>query len=158
MKLSRCTQWLCGFSMIALFAGCGSSPAGTYSVGETISNCSNAQTNLNVTETGSTVNGTGSNACYNESLNGTDSGGTMTGVTMTLSPTSSASAYPYGSYGYGTMGCAYGSYCASASTSCVYTGTLTYGNNVLSGTLTLQSGSNSASCPPNITLNGTKTS
>ena len=110
--------------------GCGQNINGNYALTETQSSamlsatCQSSQANLILTENGQNVTGTASNACFTETLTGTEGSNQLTGVTVTLVQLPQANqvqtGLPQGS-----------------STTCTYTGNLSLQNKLLSGTLAL---------------------
>ena len=135
-------------SLLAL-VGCGQKVAGSYSLtqsGSQISSSVNgaaacSAVTLPLTSNSSSVTATGSNSCYTESLTGVDSGnGVITNVSLSLVPVQ-------------TTGSSYTYYSGAASVACIYTGTLTVTNNVVSGSL--QPSGQCLGYGP-LTINGTK--
>ncbi len=135
------------FSLL-IASGCGQKVNGSYNLSQSGSQFSNStngaacsQINLNLTSNSSQVSATGSNTCFTETLTGVDSGnGVITGATLTLIPVPQTQ----NSYSY---------YSGSSTTGCIYTGTLTIANNVVTGTL--QPSQQCMYYGP-ITINGTK--
>jgi len=127
--------------------GCGSKVAGTYTLSQTsnggLTQCNSV--NLSMSENSNTVSGTGTSGTCTETLTGTDLGnGTIQVTSLTLTLVNSG----YGGYG--------------SNQSCIYTGTITVNNNVVTGTLTSSTVSTysnyGAYCSPTITISGSKTS
>jgi ABC-type oligopeptide transport system substrate-binding subunit len=131
--------FVAGLSLVA--AGCGSKIAGTYTLSQSgtsalASYCSNVT--LTLSENSNTVSGTGSSGQCTETLQGTDAGSGVIQVTSFTETLISS-----GTYGGGY------------NQSCVYTGTLTVNNNIVTGTLNATSSGNCYGAT--ITINGTKT-
>jgi hypothetical protein len=155
-----------GVAVLGLIAvGCGKGMSGTFSVTQSnLSSCSSPQINLNITDEGGSVRGTGSNSCIaSETLTGTNDGnGHVTNAVLTVTLASSQNQYGYNSgYNSGYNPGYYGNnnYGNQPSVTCTYTGTLNLSNNVLSGTLNIQQNAQSSyyynsSCPSTFTLNG----
>jgi hypothetical protein len=124
--------------------------------------CQSPQLNLNISQNGNNVTGTGSNSCFSAiNLTGTEDGnGHLNNVllTVTVAAQNTGSSGYYGGSYYG--GSYYGGSGYGQSSTCTYTGTLNLSNNYLSGTVTLQQntgysgGYSSGNCSPSITLNG----
>ncbi len=170
-------------------AGCGQNIAGPYNMTETESNlasefgqsqpsnCASSQATINLTNSGNSVSGNASGACFTENLQGTQNNNVITVSSFSLTPvgiqlpqTGAMGSYGYGgampvSTGYPSP---YGSPTPMPSAApltlqaCNYTGMLTMsGNNEFSGTLTLSGqpaavpGYPQTVCPSSISLSAT---
>jgi hypothetical protein len=133
-----------------LLGGCGQKIAGTYNLIQSSSSgyatsygtnqVACEQISLNISESGSAVSASGSNTCWTETLTGTESGGVIQATLIEIPVTSTGTSTSY-----------YGS-----SQGCIYTGTLTISNNVITGSLENSTSGYAGLCTP-ITINGTKT-
>ena len=134
---------------LLLLSACGQKIAGNYSLVQTggyqtgAYNASCSQISLAITDNGGAISATGSNACWTENLIGSESNNIITVTSLTQIPVSSTN-----------------SAVSTISNNCMYSGTLTVSNNVISGTLTsvANTGYNVGySFCGTITVNGTKT-
>lgn len=174
MKLRKEMILLCAVSTLVVSAGCGSGPSGNYNITQTMSGaassaCQSSQAQMSINANGQSVSGSASNQCFSENFTATDSGGSLTGVTLTITPTSQAISNVSGNYNnpYNPHNSYnnpyYGNSNGAAGQSCAYVGTLSFSNNQISGTLTLQNSGSSnyyynsgSSCPSSISINGSK--
>lgn len=156
-------------ALMIVGAGCGKGPAGNYNLGVTTtggqvaSNCANnSQVQTNVTESGSTINGSGSNSCFSAlNLTGSENNDQLTGVTLnlTIAPqTNTAQSGYYGSGSYSPWGITNPSTVNGQAISCSYTGNLSFSNNTISGTLQSSTSTTQYNgyCPSSVQLNGSE--
>jgi hypothetical protein len=144
------TTTLLALPALLALAGCGRSLTGAYSSTISLSTlnsgCStnSVSTNIVINANSSTVTGSWSSSCMNATFTGTDNGqGVINNVIATVTPVNSQAYGNTGYYGY--------------SSNCVYNGTLSRINNMLTGTLMLQqNGGYNAMCSSSLTINGTQ--
>lgn len=134
MRASIFTQAsVCAFTLL-LLASCGQRVNGNYALtqsGLSYANQSGCQQiNLAINENGGQVSGSGSNACFTETIMGTMNGNTMQ-VTVTITPTyNNQQNQQNNQY----------TYYNSQSVSCMYSGQLMISGNQISGTLSPSTG------------------
>ena len=148
--MNKETQNLLKRSMLLLLpvalltlSGCGQKVAGGYNLTQSggqmqysygaSTSCN--QISLTFTENSNQVMATGSNACFTETLVGSNNNGSIQVTSLTLTPVSTSGGY---SGGY----------------SCIYTGTLIVQNNIVTGTLTPSQSGTCGNYP--LTISGTK--
>jgi hypothetical protein len=160
-NMKKLNQMMLGTVAISLLAiGCGKGISGTFkvlqsSVGGNLSgNCANSQLDLNISENGNAISGSGSNSCFSSvTLQGTDDGdGHVTNVIYMFTLASQTGTNNNMNYPYNN----------NSNSSCIYTGSLNLSDKVISGSLNQQQNGNSNynnsynfyGCPTSVYING----